>query len=330
MATGFKKTPITAKQIKSVQEVTATVPLNGPNAQNAAFTSAASLGGELSANLGSSQESQLRSTSLVYAVGGVYNIPVNRVHSNPMGPREVYTEAAVDAMGQRLLSQGQILSATGYVDVDGEVYLIEGETRLRGARAVGLPTLRIEIKDKPASDQALYEQARSANVHRNEQSPLDDAIKWRKLLDKKIYPSQVALSKALGLTEDLVSRTLSLSSMPTKILYICADNAELCTLKMLNAIREFWEVKGDEETVELIFEIAKTGMGYRDVSKRRKSAAQGVVKRPRADTEKISYFGAQGSLKTFEDGKRIELLLDGLPPEASEKLIEQILSLLKN
>jgi hypothetical protein len=50
---------------------------------------------------------------------------------------------------------------------------------------------------------------------------------------------------------------------------------ELLSLKMLNAIREFWEVKGEEETLELVLDAAKTGIGYRDVAARRKAAQKG-------------------------------------------------------
>jgi ParB family chromosome partitioning protein len=46
----------------------------------------------------------------------------------------------------------------------------------------------------------------------------------------------------------------------------------LLNTKMLIAIREYWELRGDDSTLELILQIAKDGMGYRDVTALRKNA----------------------------------------------------------
>nr|WP_249214460.1 chromosome partitioning protein ParB [Burkholderia cenocepacia] len=222
---------------------------------------------------------------------------------------------------------GQGQSASAYQDEAGDVVLIDGERRLRGARTAGLPTLRLEIRPKPASERELYEEARAANVERKDQSPLDDAIKWKELIARKIYPTQASLAKALRLGEDHVSRTLSLSQLPSKIVQAAAEYPELLSLKMLNAIREFWEVKGDDETLDLIAEAAKSGMGYRDVAARRKAAAKGTVRRPRSTREQLTFRGAKGEFKSFEEDGRIELKLKGLAPDVAAEISEKILAL---
>lgn len=329
---GFKKKNVSAERVAAVENAAANAPIVGdprigatpavvPNSPSVVavhrqdpteFT-----------NIGSSQE---LGTIGGYEEGKIYDVPVGQVKSNPFGPRAIYTSTAVDDMAVRMNTSGQRISATGFVDEQGDVVLIEGETRLRGARAGGLPTLRIEIKPRPPSDRALYEEARAANVERNEQSPLDDAIKWRELLAKKVYPTQSALAKALNLGEDFVSRTISLSGMPTRLLHACAEHPELCTLKMLNAIREYWDIKGDDSTLELIFEAAKSGMGYRDVAARRKAAMKGPVKRPRSTREPVVFQGAKGEFKSFDEG-RIELAIKGLTPEGVEEITAKIMAL---
>ncbi|EPZ84534.1 hypothetical protein BURCENBC7_AP0253 [Burkholderia cenocepacia BC7] len=164
-------------------------------------------------------------------------------------------------------------------------------------------------------------------MERKDQSPLDDALKWKELLSRKIYPTQVALAKALNLGEDHVSRTLSLAQLPSRIVQAAAEYPELLSLKMLNAIREFWEVKGEEETLELVLDAAKTGIGYRDVAARRKAAAKGTVKRPRSTREQLSFRGAKGEFKSFEEDGRIELKLKGLAPDVAAEISEKILAL---
>jgi len=317
MAT-FKKKPLATDRVVAVQDAASTAPIVGdPRMAPPAIHTEQ----PIARKVGSSQD------SVKYEVGQVYDVPIGKIRSNPFNPRVVYTASAVSEMAASLVARGQGMSAIGYANGEGEVVLIEGETRLRGARAAGLPTLRLEIRPKPASDRELYEEARAANVERRDQSPLDDAIKWKELIGKKIYPTQAALAKALNLGEDHVSRTMSLAQLPNKVVHAVAEYPELLSLKMLNAIREFWEVKGEEETLTLISEAAKSGMGYRDVAARRKAAAKGTVKRPRSTREQLTFRGAKGEFKSFEEDGRIELKLKGLAPDVAVEISEKILAL---
>ncbi|KVE21246.1 chromosome partitioning protein ParB [Burkholderia vietnamiensis] len=317
MAT-FKKKPLAADRVVAVQDAASTAPIVGdPRMAPPAIHTEQPIVREV----GSSQD------SVKYEVGQVYDVPIGKIRSNPFNPRVVYTASAVSEMAASLVARGQGMSAIGYANGEGEVVLIEGETRLRGARAAGLPTLRLEIRPKPASDRELYEEARAANVERRDQSPLDDAIKWKELIGKRIYPTQAALAKALNLGEDHVSRTMSLAQLPNKVVHAVAEYPELLSLKMLNAIREFWEVKGEEETLAMISEAAKSGMGYRDVAARRKAAAKGTVKRPRSTREQLTFRGAKGEFKSFEEDGRIELKLKGLAPDVAVEIGEKILAL---
>ena len=326
--TGFKKRTVSVDRVSEVVQAAAASPfvVDSRMASPADPPTMATVDND-ALQVGSSQDRVSNVASQAYMVGMLYDVPVGKLRSNPFNPRAVYTATAVDDMALSLSTSGQRISATGYLGDEGDVVLIEGETRLRGARTAGLTTLRVEIKPRPPSDRDLYEEARAANVERREQTALDDALRWKELLAKKIYPTQGALAKAMKLGEDHVSRTLSLASLPTKVIHAVVEAPELLSHKMLNAIREFWEIKGDDSALELIHEAAKTGMGYRDVVARRKSAVAGPVKRQRATREAIVFRGAKGEMKTFEDGGRIELTLKGLTPEAAHELQDKILTL---
>lgn len=265
-------------------------------------------------------------TAISYRVGQVYSVPVNQITSNPFNPRYLYPRAVVDEMGMALAAKGQLVAATGFVGDDGNIVLIEGETRLRGARSANLPTLRVEIRQRPNTDLALYEEARDANVKRKDQSPLDDAMRWRDLLARKIYKDQKSIANALGLKDDVVSRTLSLAAMSQGVIDSVAEYPELLNLKMLVAIREFAELKGDDPTRELILEVARNGLGAREVTARRIAAEKPDIKRPRSNKEKVFYMGGIGELKTFEG--RVELSLDNLTPEAVAAVTEALRHLL--
>jgi len=261
-------------------------------------------------------------------------VPLNLILSNPVPPRYHYPVSDIDKMKEMLSKDGQKISATGFLSDpamgDRRVVLIDGETRFRGMRAAGLPTLRVEIKPPPESDQALYELARSANKDRRDQTALDDAMRWKELLERKVYASQRSLGLALGVPEDVVSRTISLSSLSSLVVGTVAEFPDLLNLKMLVAIREYREVTDDDQTMELIIEVAKNGLGARDVIARRKAAQvpESAKARPRAHREEIHYKGAKGELKAFDKDGRLELSLKGLSPETSAELTASLRKIL--
>ncbi len=289
---------------------------------------------QLPQQVGARQETSLNEAISLninkYEVGKVYDLPLGIIKPNPRNPRVFYSSTTVDAMASLLATESQQVAATAFIDTEGQVVLIDGEKRLRGARAGGLSTLRIEIRPRPTDDRQLYAHARSTNSNRSEQTPLDDAVRWRQLLDDKVYPSQSVLAKELELTEDGVSRTLKLSALPEKIIHALIEEPDLMRLRMLNAIREYWEATNsdDEKTLDLIQEITRRGMGYREVENRRKVLAKGPVSKPRAIKEPVKFGTAKGELKSFPDG-RLELNLQGLNDEQSQELRERLVKLLK-
>lgn len=260
----------------------------------------------------------------LYVQGQVYEVPLERIRSNPLNPRVVYTSQAVDEMAMSLAGSGQRVAATGYAEGEGTVVLIEGETRLRGARAAGLSSLRVEIQAKPASDQELYKHARDANVRRREQTPLDDALKWTELLDKKVFASQVELAKALEVPESTVSRTVALASLPQRVVMALSDHPSLLNFQMLNALRDYCSGFGEEATLEYIPLVEKNGWGYRHVAADAAKAAKGPVKRPRASSEAIQYGGGRGEIKLFEGGRRLEVSLKGIDPEQAAAFVAKL------
>ena len=332
MAT-FKKKALSAEAVALAESVAAGAPIVGdprmaPLSQDDQLIA-------LATNLGPVKDSSQAAASAVSIStdarsNRIVHVPLSKVRSNPLNPRAVYTNAAVDEMAVSLSQHGQRIAALGYLEDDGQVVLIEGETRLRGARAAGLETLRIELRPKPASDRELYESARAANVERRDQTPLDDALRWKELLSRKIYPNQTTLAKALGLGEDQVSRTLSLATLPPRLIFSVAENPELLTLRMLNALREFYEQQGEEETLELIHQAAKEGLGAREVIARRKAATKGPINRPRSVRDPVEFNNAKGEIKTFNDDGRLELVLRGLTEAEARRLVEGIKSLLRS
>ena len=310
----FKVTPLSQQVADLAESATANIPLNGEDAVRDYNKSQLNT---IEKFVPAQTSAQSKPT---WVEGVVYDVPLAQISSNPFNPRFVYSDLAVDRMAALLLEDGQITSAIGYPDENGGVVLIEGETRFRGARAAGFKTLRIEIRKKPETDQKLYEQARSANVERRDQTPLDDAVRWNELLTKAVYPHQRALANALNLQEDVISRTRSIASLGQSLFRTLADYPSLLNLKMLYQIKLFNDEKGPDETKELIYKIDKNGLSSKDVEHIRKSFASEPIKRTRSLKEAISYQGGKGEIRSFEDEGRVELSLKGLTPEQTKQV----------
>ncbi len=258
-----------------------------------------------------------------YSVGNVYDVPLEKIRSNPLNPRVVYTSQAVDEMALTLTQSGQRVAATAYLD-DGHVTLIEGETRLRGARAGGLKTIRVEIQATPASKRELYKFARDANVRRREQTPLDDALKWKELLAEKVFDNQAQLSEILDVPESTVSRTLQLATLPKRVITSLSDHPSLLSFQMLNALREYCQGYGEDKTLDYLPLIEKNGWGYRQVAKDAAKASTGPVRRKRGDTEPIEYGGGKGEIKVFDGGSRLEVSLKGVEPKLAPEMVDKL------
>jgi ParB family chromosome partitioning protein len=261
-------------------------------------------------------------------VGMTYEVPLSLITSSPMPARAFYPPEMVDKMGHELTTEGQLTPASGYINDAGGVTLIEGETRLRAARSLSWPTLRVEMREKPADSKKLYKLGRDANKKRNDSNLLDDAVLWKRMLADKVYESQQEIATDMELGKELVSRIIQLSAMPQRVINTLSTERELLdNLRLLTAIREFCEVKGEDDTVVLIAEVVSKGLGYRDVTKMRQAAEKGPTKKPRAISEAVHFHGVKGELKSFDKDGRLELVIKGLTESDLADLMGKIRAL---
>lgn len=265
-----------------------------------------------------------------YVVGQVYDVPLKRLRSNPANARALYAASGLDDMCRSMREHGQTSAASGFVDSDGDVVLIDGHRRLHVCEKLGWNTLRVEMRPVPENEQVLYLASRAANVERAEQTPLDDALVWRRLLDRKVFPSQVVLAKTLGISESEVSRTLALAELPGRIAQALAEQSELLNLKMLNALREFFMSQGEEKTLLFVFEVASEGLSYREVEARRKALEQGPATRPRSERRALQFRGATGVIRTFDKDGRLEVSLKGLKPKDAADVLKRLEGVFKS
>ncbi|MCC5611829.1 ParB/RepB/Spo0J family partition protein [Nostoc sp. CHAB 5834] len=262
-----------------------------------------------------------------WPIGETREIPLHLVQRNPANARAWYPRKPLKELVQSLKTQGQLTAATAYVMEDGAIILIDGHRRMTGAEEASLATLRIERRPAPESTQALYLSSREANLHQAGNTPLDDAVVWTRLLKEKVFKNQKDLAAKLNLTEPVVSRVLSLGKLPSTVMERVSECEELLTLKMLNALREYYDLHGMPATFSLIDQVVANNWGYREVEARTKEAEKPRGTRARAQAFPLTYKGAIGAVRVFDGGARIELSLKGLPVEDSSDLQKRLMKL---
>lgn len=265
---------------------------------------------------------QDRPTSLnSLRIGQTAEITINLIKPNPLNARRVSSQAGLDELAESMRERGQDVAALAYTDDQGYICLIDGHRRLDACRLADMPTLRVEIRPKPISEQELYLQSRAANTDREAQTPIDDALAWKILLERNVFPSQAELSARLKVDATVMSRTLGLAELPKTLVSMLAERPALLNLRMLDAIKRFYDAAGEDEAESLIIDVMNKDLSSRDVDARRKAIETGPIKRSRGNNQTYKYEKGSSISKLFPEKGKLVLEVKDLK---DEKLVEQL------
>jgi ParB family chromosome partitioning protein len=156
-------------------------------------------------------------TSLTFAgkeVGQQNEIDINLISPNPKQPRTVFDEAALKELMVSIKEIG-ILQPPVVREVSGGRYeLIMGERRYRAAKAVGLKTIPVIIRQTP--DNELLREALIENIHRSQLNPLEEGAAYAQLLSD-FNCTHEELATKLGRSRPHLSNTIRLLSLPPTV-----------------------------------------------------------------------------------------------------------------
>ena len=156
-------------------------------------------------------------TSLTVAgkeVGQQNEIDINLISPNPKQPRTVFDEAALKELMVSIKDIG-ILQPPVVREVSGGRYeLIMGERRYRAAKAVGLKTIPVIIRQTP--DNELLREALIENIHRSQLNPLEEGAAYAQLLSD-FNCTHEELAAKLGRSRPHLSNTMRLLTLPQAV-----------------------------------------------------------------------------------------------------------------
>jgi len=259
-----------------------------------------------------------------WRVGEVREVPLDQIAPNPDNARVWYAAGPLNKLAASIRATGQLSPALAFMGQGQQLTLIDGHRRWKAAGLAGLTHVRVELREPPASRQDLYLRSRDANQLHSAQTVLDDAVAWKRLLADKVFRSQRDLALFVGVSDTEVSRILALARLPSELLEALSAHEELCQLKVLNAVREFFEASDLAQTQALVDEMARTGMGYREVEARRARLSQAPVARKKNWAVPVETTGARGAVRLTNEGQRLELSLVGLEPAQAQRLAQDL------
>lgn len=143
----------------------------------------------------------------------VVELPLDDVLPNRFQPRIKFNEESINELAESIKEHGVIQPIV--VRPVGDRYeIIAGERRYKATTLAGLPTIPAiitDLNDKDSAEVALIE-----NVQRQDLTPIEEAISYKKILDMG-YLTQENLAEKLGKNQSTVANKLRLLNLDEEV-----------------------------------------------------------------------------------------------------------------
>jgi ParB family chromosome partitioning protein len=168
--------------------------------------------GGLGINLDSLIPTSLTVDNVVVATQN--EVPVEQISPNPRQPRTVFDEDALNELIASIKLFGILQPPVVRKVAENKYELIMGERRFRAAKAAGLTSIPVIIRQTP--DNELLREALIENIHRSQLNPLEEGAAYLQLLtDFGCTHDELALK--LGRSRPQISNTIRLLNLPESV-----------------------------------------------------------------------------------------------------------------
>lgn len=143
------------------------------------------------------------------------HVSPSEIVANPRQPRHHFAEDDLTDLMASVQEHGILQPLVVSIREDGKYELIAGERRLRSARAVGLESVPVIIRD--VTDQQKLELALIENIQRADLNAIEEAKAYRMLMDD-FGMTQEDVAGRVGKSRSQVANTLRLLDLPADML----------------------------------------------------------------------------------------------------------------
>jgi len=141
-------------------------------------------------------------------------VSIDSISPNPRQPRTVFDESALNELIASIKEIGILQPPVVRQTSAGKYELIMGERRFRAAKAAGLKSIPVIIRQTP--DNELLREALIENIHRSQLNPLEEGAAYAQLLTD-FNCTHDELASKLGRSRPLISNTIRLLNLPATV-----------------------------------------------------------------------------------------------------------------
>ena len=147
-------------------------------------------------------------------VGQQNEVAISAISPNPRQPRTHFDPVALEELITSIKEIGILQPPVVRQTTPGKYELIMGERRFRAAKAAGLTSIPVIIRQTP--DNELLREALIENIHRSQLNALEEAAAYSQLLTD-FNCTHDELAQKLGRSRPLISNTIRLMNLPTSV-----------------------------------------------------------------------------------------------------------------
>lgn len=194
-----------------------------------------------------------------YKPGVIYDIPISELHPDPDQPRKHFDEEDIKILAESIKDIGLQSPLFFTVNDDNKLVIVAGERRYRAVNKINEEIRASSTKKKNyiKTLPCLYTKDKQdiialvENLHRENLSPVEEAIALQKLIKKYKY-TQEYLEVLVGKKQNTISEILSINKLPEEILDECIKNKKV-SRRFLVELAKF----NDVEVIKKQFKKAK-------------------------------------------------------------------------
>ena len=147
-------------------------------------------------------------------VGQQNEVSISAISPNPRQPRTHFDPVALNELIASIKEIGILQPPVVRQTSPGKYELVMGERRFRAAKAAGLTSIPVIIRQTP--DNELLREALIENIHRSQLNALEEAAAYSQLLTD-FNCTHDELAQKLGRSRPLISNTIRLMNLPTSV-----------------------------------------------------------------------------------------------------------------
>lgn len=226
-------------------------------------------------------------------------VPISKVEPNREQPRSTFDETALQTLAESIENHGLLQPLTVRELDRGYYQIIAGERRWRAARMAGLQKVPVRVIE--ADDQLVQEMALVENLQREDLSPIEEALGYKRL-ESKYNMSIADIARAVGKDRSSVANMMRLLALPDEI-------QEMLSAGVLTTghARALLPLPTDEVKITIANQVISKGLSVRQVE----TLVAAMLKAPKAKAatrSEIDYADLAGQELSSKLGRKVTIV----------------------